>query len=209
MTLRADKHNRPLGRYMIDWRWHLSSFCVRAGIGLLQLSGWYRGYWNYWRTMFSYAEKRGLHILPCHYYSPIPDTQDLPPDFWQELRLPIGFDLKTDTALNWLSRLSRKYANEFSAFAKEPQADVHTYYLNNGAFRSGDAEILYSILRELKPRRIVEIGSGYSTLLICQAIRENKKELLGYQCECVAIEPFAPEFLRPPPAEVTRLSANL
>lgn len=192
----------------MNLRWHLSSYSVKAAIWLLKLSGWYDGYWDYWRTMFAYAEDKGLHIIPCHYYSPIPNTKELPAELWQGLRPTIGFDLSVGPALDWLKQLSQRYSDEFLAFPTVCPLNARTYYLNNSAFKAGDAEVLYAILRELKPRRIVEIGSGYSTLLICQAIRANREEMPEYHCEFIAIEPYPPAFLQPPPAEVTRIESK-
>src|SRR5688572_18668802 len=125
---------------MPNWRWHLNSCLVRLAIQLLRWTGWYKGYWNYWRTMFGYAESKGLHIIPCHYYSPIPVTRDLPDELWRDLRRPIGFDLRAEAALNWLETLGQKYGPEFGAFPQQPGAAAHSYSLNNSAFQSGDAE---------------------------------------------------------------------
>jgi hypothetical protein len=159
--------------------------------------------------MFDYVQNNGLHIMPVHYYSPIPDTRQLPDSLWQQHREPAGFDLNVDAALELLDQLYEKYGSEYKAFPKEPDDDAHKYYLNNTAYGAGDAEVLYAMIREFKPRKLVEIGSGYSTLVICQAIRANKAEDSGYQCEFIALEPFPPSFLQPPPPEVTRLEANL
>lgn len=192
----------------MDWRWHLSAACVKLAIWLLKFSGWYAGYWNHWTTMFDYAERRGLHILPSHYYSPIPTTRILSADLWTHDRTPIGFELNVDRSSEYLNVLSRRYGGEYNSFPKKRGRDPHTYYLDNDAFLPGDAEVLYAIVRDLKPRRIVEIGSGYSTLLICQAIRANQKESPERRCEFIAIEPYPPAFLNPLPGEVTRIEAK-
>ena len=68
------------------------------------------------------------------------------------------------------------------------------FFLGNGYFDSVDAEILYGIVRRFKPRRVYEIGSGFSTLLVKQAIRNNQEEDCSYTCEHVAIDPFPPQF---------------
>jgi predicted O-methyltransferase YrrM len=82
------------------------------------------------------------------------------------------------------------------------------YTLDNAAFGRGDADVLYSIIRDKKPGKIIEIGSGNSTLLICQAIRANSQEAPSYRCEFVAIEPYPPAYLSPAPAELTRVEAK-
>lgn len=47
------------------------------------------------------------------------------------------------------------------------------FHLHNDFFESVDAETMYAVVRHLKPARIIEIGSGWSTLLIRQAIAAN------------------------------------
>lgn len=189
-------------------RWHLNIVLFKTAVGLLRLTGWYNGYFNHWRTMFDYAQRKGLHILPVHYYSPIPNTRELPDELWQRKRIPLAFDLNEESAFDLLERFNKVYAREYKTLPSVFEGGTPKFYLSNSAYSSGDAEILYSMVRDLKPRKIIELGSGYSTLLICQAIRENQREVPDYQCEFVAIEPYPPSYLSPLPAEVTRLESK-
>lgn len=189
----------------MDLRWHFKIGLTRLAIWALNSTGWYDGYFNHWRTMFDYAEQRGLHIMPVHYYSPIPDTQNLPGELWIERRLLQGVELNTERAREWLDDFMPKYRTECENLRRDRTHNKHEYFLENDAYGRGDADVLYSILRETKPRKIIEIGSGYSTLLISQAIRSNRLELANYQCEFLAIEPNPPPYLVPPPIEVTRI----
>ena len=188
----------------MNFRWHLSYSLVKAASWLLHLSGWYRDYWNHSRYAFSYVEQKGIHTLPVHYYSPVPDTTKLPDELWTQIHSPAGFDLRVDLALAWLKKLSQKYGPEYNRFTASC-TDIHKYHLNNQAFPSGDAEVLYAIVRDVKPRKIIEIGSGYSTLLICEAIRVNRNEVPNFYCEFTAIEPFPPPMISPPPPEVASI----
>jgi hypothetical protein len=45
------------------------------------------------------------------------------------------------------------------------------FSLNNAYFTSPDAEVAYAMVSLQKPRRIIEVGSGYSTFLLREAIR--------------------------------------
>lgn len=58
------------------------------------------------------------------------------------------------------------------------------------------------MIRHFKPKRIVEIGCGNSTLLIAQALRN---EGLESACEFLCIEPFPPAYLQPLPEGVSKL----
>jgi predicted O-methyltransferase YrrM len=58
------------------------------------------------------------------------------------------------------------------------------YDPGNDFYKSPDAQILYLMVRSLRPRRIVEVGSGNSTRIIRQAIADG-----ALQVEHVAIDP--------------------
>jgi hypothetical protein len=61
------------------------------------------------------------------------------------------------------------------------------------------------MIRDLKPRRIIEVGSGYTTLLISETIDRISRNDPDFVCEFTAIEPHPPDYLNPLPAGVKRL----
>src|SRR5204862_1583914 len=78
------------------------------------------------------------------------------------------------------------------------------FRMNNTSFESGDAEYFYNLIRLKKPRRLVEIGSGQSTLLAIKALNKNKSEVAGYQCAHVCIEPYELPWLEKTGTEIIR-----
>jgi hypothetical protein len=60
---------------------------------------------------------------------------------------------------------------------------------------AGDGNVYYSLIRHLKPRRIVEVGSGNSTLLASHAIEKCAQEYPGFCCDLIAIEPHPADYL--------------
>ncbi|HKX45092.1 MAG TPA: class I SAM-dependent methyltransferase, partial [Planctomycetota bacterium] len=62
------------------------------------------------------------------------------------------------------------------------------YFWWNPSFGPGDAEYLYGLLRERRPRRMVEVGAGLSTLMAWRALERNARE--GHPCELTCIEPY-------------------
>jgi predicted O-methyltransferase YrrM len=68
------------------------------------------------------------------------------------------------------------------------------FHFNNGFFERVDAEVAHSMVRMHKPRRIVEVGSGNSTLLLTAALRRNIAE--GYPGELISIEPAPAKYLK-------------
>jgi predicted O-methyltransferase YrrM len=62
-------------------------------------------------------------------------------------------------------------------------------------FVSADADYWYNIIRLKKPKRIIEIGSGYSTLMALNAVNKNKVEDSNYECKHICIEPYEMSWL--------------
>lgn len=179
-------------------RWHVKNLLARAGIRLLKLSGCYDGYWSDWRNpLFSQAEGVGLHILPVHYYSPVPDTRQ---PIWQDRPHDSGVDYRIDAGLETIGGLVEVYRAQMDALPKASTGDQHQFHLGNNAYHPGEAEILYGMVRSGKPKRIMEIGCGFSSLLIAQALRDGRAE---FQCDYVCIEPYPPDYLNPPPEGVS------
>ena len=68
-----------------------------------------------------------------------------------------------------------------------------SYSRNNGFFETVDAEIAYTLVRHLKPRRIVEVGGGYSSRVMAAALDMNLRRD-GVIGELVTIDPFPDRF---------------
>jgi hypothetical protein len=154
--------------------------------------------------LFPLFERRGFHITPNHFYQPIPDTGALPDSLWERPSEMVGVDLREAEQLALLERLAGKYRAEYEALPRTPTSVPHEFYLRNEAFGSVDAELLYCLVRELAPRRLFEIGSGFSTRLSAQACRVNA-ERQGVTCELVAFEPYPSPVLRAGFPGLTRL----
>ena len=155
----------------------------------LRLVGWDKRYFDFW-------QRRGYHITPVHYYQPIPDTRELKQDLWLKDSELVGVDINEQKQLELLSLFVARFKNEYDRFPENKTSKPCKYYLNNGWFGCVDGEILYCMIRYFKPRKILEIGAGYSTYLSAEAILKNKEEDDSYECELVAIEPYPNENLK-------------
>lgn len=189
--------------------WVLRMAMAKLAIRLLKWTGWYDGYWNHWRgVLFEYAQSRGLHILPVHFYTPIPDTSALPQALWEGTSDVPGVNLDIPRAMALFRTIVEPYRSEFEQFPWEKPDGPAQFYLRNSSYSTGDAETLYSVVRHYRPRRIIEIGAGQTTLVIAQALRRNRADDAARACTFVSIEPYPPEYLEPKPPELSRLIAQ-
>jgi hypothetical protein len=144
---------------------------------------------------FDLFQSRGWHVTPVRWDQPVPDTRALGEEVWDRRSGLVGIDLDVEGQLEFLDDICDRYRGEYDTFPDEPTDDPHQYYLDQCSFRSVDAEILYSMIRKYCPQRIIEIGSGMSTLIAAAAVRKNT-ETVGQVCRFTAIEPHPPGFLR-------------
>lgn len=104
---------------------------------------------------------------PGHYYSPIvnvPEIKEREQKIWdKEVSSIKGINLNIDKQLSLLEQLSKYY--EEQPF-QENKKDGLRYYFENGLYSYTDAIILYSFIRHHKPKRIIELGSGFTSALM-------------------------------------------
>ena len=132
--------------------------------------------------------KVGVFPIRDHYYEPQFDNRKNQIDFSQERNLP-GIDWRVSDQLKMLKTLT--FSGELTGILQgKTKENPLEFHLDNGSFESGDAECWYQIIRANKPKRIIEIGSGNSTLMAIKAIKKNQSEQLNYTCEHICIEPY-------------------
>ena len=141
-----------------------------------------------YRMPLSHALFNWIGVFPIrdHYYEPLFNPRHLRFPLHQDRSLP-GIDLNIQGQLSLLDRFS--YAEELRRFPRRASGKAEYFYANRN-FGPGDAEYLYSLIRLHKPARIVEIGSGMSTLMALNAIDANRKEVASYACRHVCVEPY-------------------
>lgn len=147
------------------------------------------------KQTFPWWERLGVHLTLNHYYEPVPDTRRLKEELWTAESELAGLNMHEAAQLALLSQFRQRYQREYEAFPVDAPASPHGFYLRNPGFPAVDAEMLYCMIRDRKPRRIIEIGSGNSTYLAAQAVLKNEEED-GLRCELVAIEPYPNPVLR-------------
>lgn len=136
-------------------------------------------------------QEYNVTIVPANFYSEIPLIADIEKSF--ETRRTEDFDLifRPEILKETLSHLT-----EFGHELVVPLEDDGSgrYFWNNTQFSYSDAMSYYCMIRHRKPKRIVEVGSGFSSLVASAAIQKN-----GFG-EIVCIEPYPRAFLSDVPA---------
>jgi predicted O-methyltransferase YrrM len=114
------------------------------------------------------ASSRLFRPRAGHYYSPIPSKSRLLREQERIFSqcsdgLIKGIELDPEAQLRLVDSLSQYYDEQpFQASAVKGRR----YYFDNVFYRWADAIMLYSLMRHLSPKRIIEIGSGYSSFVM-------------------------------------------
>lgn len=147
----------------------------------------------------------GVNITPSHFYFPIPQLKSFDGKDWSECHACAAVNFRLEEQERRLDAEVLPFSAELN-FPLHRNGDRHQFHFNNGFFERVDAEVAYSLVRSRKPRRIVEVGSGNSTLLLTTAIRKNAAE--GFPCELISIEPHPAPFLTDGLPGLTQLIAG-
>ncbi|OAI44762.1 hypothetical protein AYO44_13565 [Planctomycetaceae bacterium SCGC AG-212-F19] len=140
-------------------------------------------------------DAEGYHLLRKHYYLPIPDQQDLSDPSLDRPTELVGVRIDAAAALDWLDRVVAPRMSEFRMrFPLHPNGDPKQFHLINGSFMAVDAHVYYALIRSTKPRQVIEIGGGQSSILAATALATNARE--QHPGRLTVIDPFPPDVLR-------------
>lgn len=158
-----------------------------------------------YKHLFRTLEKFGLHITPDSYYSPIPNTHSLQRLDFEEKLFDLGIDLSIVSYRTFAEKVVSSYRAEYDLFPAEPNGIECHYFRNNPMLTGADAAIYYTMIRSQMPKKIIEIGSGYSTLVATQAVNRNAESHPSYNCRLIAIEPYPGDVLTHGGSEMVQL----
>ena len=144
-------------------------------------------------SSFRALQRLGVSVTPNHFYWPVPDIHDLGSRAWGADSMLVSPDLGLEKQVRWVGQLAERYRHEWSF--SDNTAGATEYHYNNGLFETVDAEIAYSIVRDVKPSRVIEVGGGFSTRILAAAIQSNRV-VDGVEGELITIEPFPSPGLR-------------
>jgi len=123
---------------------------------------------------------------PGHFYSPVPSLDEVcerediifaAPDKLQ------GINLNRAGQVALFEAMSPYYAEQ--PFRTE-KTDGLRFYFDNPNFKWGEAIILYCLMRHAQPKRLIEIGCGYSSC----AILDINEHIFNNSIETIFCEPY-------------------
>lgn len=132
-----------------------------------------------------------------HFYSPVVDPDELLSRvsvLWpQETPDLPGINFKPDTHRMILESWFPEYISDYD-YPEKFDEQIHKeqqFYTQNSQFSWLDSRAFFVILRKTRPARLIEVGSGFSSLL-CADVNVR---FLDNTCHFQCIEPYPREFL--------------
>jgi hypothetical protein len=129
-----------------------------------------------------------------HFYSPVVDPEELKSrleEIYPEAPVASGIDFQDATQLGLIDVIATHiHAYDYPEHGPTDDSLDH-FYTQNSQFSWLDSRALFCFLRHWKPARVIEVGSGYSSLILSDVKRRFLPEM-SIQC----IEPYPRPFLR-------------
>ena len=135
----------------------------------------------------------GCGYEPGHYYSPIPDIEDIKrkDTIFNKINVDLkGINLEKENQFRLLESFI-EYYKEIPYNFKNSIPTKTRYQIPDAWYRYSDVIMLNGMMRHFKPSRIIEVGSGYSSAVML----DTNEIYLGSKTNITFIEPF-PERLK-------------
>lgn len=153
------------------------------------------------RYCMAVLDKVGVYPLIDHYYEPLINLRHLRKPLSQVRRIA-GMEYPVKDYLGFFEQLSGMAEMRDTPETAAP--GEHRYHFSASTFGPLDATVLYGIIRRYRPRRIVEIGCGMSTLAALRATQRNQQDDPAYSCRHVCVEPYEQPWLETLPVTLLR-----
>ena len=140
-----------------------------------------------------------------HFYSPIVDIEEVTlrgHEVWPLSPVAGGIDFNDASHRELLSTEFPRFIADYDyPDIVDDAPDSPRFFTQNSQFGWLDARALFVLLRAWRPQRIIEVGSGFSSLLIADVNRRWFDERIHFTC----IEPYPRAFLTTRIAGISRL----
>ena len=131
-----------------------------------------------------------------YFYSPIVNPKDLldkEDQIWPDNPIIKGINFNDIYHQKVLNEIFPRYisAYQYPEFPDETFTDTQ-YYTQNSQFSWLDSRTLFVLLNHWKPKRMIEVGSGFSSLLTAHVNHNYLEDSINFSC----VEPYPREFLK-------------
>lgn len=130
-----------------------------------------------------------------HFYSPVVNIDDVwqrRDRIWPEQPELLGIEFNKERQRRFLLEEFARFIRDYDyPDEKPPRAREDQFYNQNNSFGIMDSRSLFVMLRHLRPRTMIEVGSGFSSLLTADVNRR----FLGGRLDFTCIEPYPNPFL--------------
>ncbi|MEP6998687.1 MAG: class I SAM-dependent methyltransferase, partial [Betaproteobacteria bacterium] len=140
---------------------------------------------------------------PGHFYSPVVDPRTVErARVWPYRPDLLGIDFNDASHVRILRDEFPRFMHGFDyPSALDVTPTLSSFFRDNAQFAMLDAPALFVLLQAFKPAQIVEVGSGFSSLLMADVNRR----FLGGDVSISCIDPYPPPFLRRPIDGIARV----
>ncbi len=121
------------------------------------------------------VQAQGVLVLPNTMYSSVPSVVEIETSYEYTSAEPPYLNPQLFNAARFQTTLETllPFAGEFAPPLAGDEDDAQRFFWQNSQFSYSDAMAYYCFVRQLRPSTIVEIGSGFSTLVALEAVAAN------------------------------------
>lgn len=144
------------------------------------------------REIRAIVQGYGVDVIPMSFYSNIPSIDEIENSYEYTSDVPPYLDtnvFEPETLERTLQQLL-EFSAEFDPPVDGDENNPNAFFWGNSMFSYSDAMSYYCFVRLLRPASVVEIGSGFSTLVAIDAVENNQFGTIH------CFEPYPREFLR-------------
>lgn len=138
------------------------------------------------------VQRYGVDVIPVNFYSNTPSIDEIETSYEYASDDPPYLDaniFEPQILQQTLEQLL-EFSEEFNPPVDGDENNPRAFFWRNGMFSYSDAMSYYCFVRLIRPASVLEIGSGFSTLIAIEAVEKNK---FG---EIHCFEPYPRRFLK-------------
>jgi len=137
-------------------------------------------------------QELGLSVIPANFYSNTPSVSEVLASYEYNEQDPPYLNCGIFDQSNLRTELSDliPYSIDFSPSDNGDPETSTSFFWNNSQFSHSDAMSYFAYIRRIKPRTVLEIGSGFSSLIALEALQRNGSGKL------LCVEPFPRPFIK-------------